>query len=455
MTPKQAWFMGVVLWAFALCVPAARADEPVASGSGVPLSTEQKETTTVAPAPVVAPHKGPQAPSMSDEEILRQFRQLQQQMEQLQAVLRARGIDPTVTPNPKSQTANSKSDAWADHLRISGDLRLRFESIHRPGMVSRTRPRFRLRTDFAAPLSGNLEAHLRLTTGDPREPASPYQTFGDFLGKKPFNIDRAYIAYKPKGGSEFSAGKGPCRFLGTELIWDQDTQIDGAMQVFNLGRGLGADNLSLALGQFLLNEVANASDTRAFGIQLRAEKEIAPKQRLTLALGRQNFSNLDPLAVAISKGNLLGGTSNRFRRDAAGNVIGYVSKFRLTDALLRYHSGTWRLPLEATLHYVKNSGARDQNTAFWLEAFVGSNKKKGEWRYGYTYGRIGADAVLAVFNNDDFNHTNLVGHQGHLFYMLSDRTELHFNLFRQKNLVPAGATNPTETKVRINVTTKF
>ncbi len=43
----------------------------------------------------------------------------------------------------------------------------------------------------------------------------------------------------------------------------------------------------------------------------------------------------------------------------------------------------------------------------------------------------------------------------HAFYTLSDRTEVHLNLFRQKNLVALGASNPWETKVRLNVTTKF
>lgn len=125
--------------------------------------------------------------------------------------------------------------ATASAADFSADLRYRDElSPSRPdGADMQFRQRVRARAGVKGEL-GNVEAGLRMRTGDPANPRSPFVDLGaDGLSSFSFNLDRAYVKWAPLDGRVAVTGG---RFghpfadktVYNELVWDGDLQGQGA-----------------------------------------------------------------------------------------------------------------------------------------------------------------------------------------------------------------------------------
>ena len=86
---------------------------------------------------------------------------------------------------------------WYERLRFSGDFRSRYEGFYREESETRHRGRFRLRLRVDTDINEDIRFQLQVASGDPGTPVSTNQTFKGFFQPKPFNLDRAYIAYNP------------------------------------------------------------------------------------------------------------------------------------------------------------------------------------------------------------------------------------------------------------------
>lgn len=118
---------------------------------------------------------------------------------------------------------------------LSADVRYREEfSPTRPdGQDMQFRQRVRARVSLGGEL-GDLNAGLRIRTGDPTNPRSPYVDLGAAgLSSFPFALDRAYLAWAPMDGRlVLRGGKFGHPFadktIYNELVWDDDVQGQGA-----------------------------------------------------------------------------------------------------------------------------------------------------------------------------------------------------------------------------------
>ena len=92
---------------------------------------------------------------------------------------------------------------------------------------NRTQPRIRGRLLLNAVVSDDLNAGVRLTTGNSKNPVSTDQTLGMDTDKNTFVVDQAYLDYRPVSGLEAWAGRMPNPWLSTDLVWDPDINFDG------------------------------------------------------------------------------------------------------------------------------------------------------------------------------------------------------------------------------------
>jgi hypothetical protein len=156
---------------------------------------------------------------------------------------------------------------WLSRLRISGDVRGRYErdlfasgnanggefpdfnaiNTNKPFDVTihiadpsndrylnvdqdRTRPRLRARLGVdAAPLEG-FSVGVRLGAGDSSSPVSNNQTLGTDFSKYQVWLDRAFVKFEPLRGPSslaFLLGRFDNPFFGTDLIWWDDLAMDG------------------------------------------------------------------------------------------------------------------------------------------------------------------------------------------------------------------------------------
>ncbi len=132
----------------------------------------------------------------------------------------------TVSSGP---AAEGELDGLFGRIRPFGDMRLRYEhNRNQTGRDDRNRARLRLRLGAEIDLLPELVAGFRVRTGNPDDPNSPHQTFGNMFDSYDFELDRAYLRYSPGWveGVSLVGGKFAHPFVSNpvygELVWDAD-----------------------------------------------------------------------------------------------------------------------------------------------------------------------------------------------------------------------------------------
>lgn len=342
-------------------------------------------------------------------------------------------ITPTTTA---PQAAAAVSEEQVKHLdalykafgsfNISGDVRFRYDGQFDQGFDSptgvpdRNRLRIRARLQLAGQINKYLDYGVRIATGSFTNPSSTNQTFTDFFNRKPVGFDRYFIRYDSKAeqgiGVTLQAGKFDYPWKRTELTFDNDIQPEGAAEtVYYKGKNFLKEAKFIAF-QLPISEVSGGKDTFLAGGQLQAtvgKGDFA----FTGASTFLNFNQADNIARSLSRPNTqVGGglelsTTNRVRRDAMGNIIGFVTNYNILDLIgeIKYNHFK-KYPVTLVLNYARNMSDRldklRERNAYWTEFRVGQLKEHGDIEFGYTFSRVEQDAVLSVFSFDDFLATN-------------------------------------------------
>lgn len=149
---------------------------------------------------------------------------------------------------------------WTQKIRMSGDFRVRYEwdlfdkrnsaffpnfsalnagapfDLNNsagvlPPLLNTTQDRQRLRERFRlgidAAIDDAFQAGVRLATGNTTNPVSTNQTLGNSLSNDSFNLDRAYLRYRPAPWLTVFAGRFADPWFSTDLVWDDDVNFDG------------------------------------------------------------------------------------------------------------------------------------------------------------------------------------------------------------------------------------
>lgn len=232
-------------------------------------------------------------------------------------------------------------------ITFSGDLRLRYEAFYgqmnalpnaaNPAIIGNdlsTRQRFRLRArlNIRGQLGKEFDWGLRFGTGSYADATSNNQTLTDFYNRKPFSLDNAYVAWKPKPakacrqgderGLRLQGGKFDVPWSRTEMTIDNDLNTEGFSQLysrdFNCKSNSGLRNLTFVAWQLPFLErnsgfVRNANgtvnidesrragrDLALYGAQLQANFRLSPTVALTLSAADLYFSGtqfISPIQV--------------------------------------------------------------------------------------------------------------------------------------------------------------
>ena len=204
-------------------------------------------------------------------------------------------------------------------FNFSGDFRLRDEPfIGGPTNQSqvRNRARFRARLNINAKFNDDISGGLSVASGDLNDPISTNQTLNQFYTRKPFALDRAFIAYTPHQFKPLilTGGKFAYPWYRTELTWDNDLNPEGVAQTlqWNFTKTPVIRRFALVGFELPFTEVqrtvgANRSRIQSvvYGGQVQAVWELAGWLKLSTYGGFYNYHNPDAIAfaTAVAGGN--------------------------------------------------------------------------------------------------------------------------------------------------------
>ncbi len=373
-------------------------------------------------------------------------------------------------------------------LSLSGDIRFRYESFRNQGFDSlnkspdRNRLRVRARAELDGKLNKNFDWGIRLATGIFTDPITTNQTLTDFFERKGISLDRAFVRYDSKTdgvGVQFVAGKFEPTFRRTQMVWDDDVNVEGASEALYFKTGSALKQVKLVAFQLPFNELSGDKDGVLYGGQGQADFKLSSKVSADFNIGYYDWVRADQIVRALGAsstqvnggisngagvtGNQNGslGTTNRIIRDVNGNPIGFLAGFNLFDVL---GNVTWQAtshtPVKFTFDYVHNFSERidDKNNGYWTGVAVGQTKEKGDWLLGYTFAHIEQDAVLVPFNFSDILASNSIAHIPTAAYQLAGGVTLQWTgLFSRRldKLVPLSPFNRYLNRMQFDVIYKF
>ncbi len=290
----------------------------------------------------------------------------------------------------------------SNSLKFSGDLRLRFEKDYSvtnsdgSGREDRDRARYRFRFGLKAKRGEHIEVGARLATGSPTDQQSPHQTFGDDLGKKNFNMDRAYFKYSFDKGWVWAGKNGFPFWKQNEMFWDDDVNPEGVSASYTAKSGDGP-SVTFAGGQYFLNNFGEGLFESTMSAIQASLKTKASAATITAAAGIYIFNN---------KGGDVNAADNFNALDNMDHNIFVAS------AQAKFKAGN--TPIQVGADFMKNledptaALFRDATTGFVAQVTV----KPGKWTLAAYYANIEKYAVIPTLAQDDWWRFGPSGHTG-------------------------------------------
>ncbi|QPJ65141.1 MAG: hypothetical protein G3M78_06960 [Candidatus Nitrohelix vancouverensis] len=294
--------------------------------------------------------------------------------------------------------ANSEKLSILDRFSFNGDFRMRMENINADlqnanttGDRTRLRIRFRIGGDFH--LAENLDVGFRLAGGGINNPTSTNITLDNTAGTKDFDLDRAFAKWTP-GQFELIAGKFGVPYLKSEMIFDSDLSLEGFSEKYT--HKAGDTTMSMALGQYVVEETGDSLDSDVFMIAYQGQLEHKVSAgKLVLALSYYDFANLQGSAVTNNAG------AGR-RNTIAGGV--YSFDFNIFEVAAQFKTDVMGKPTTFIYGNATNTADGVNNDQAWEAGVkIGKARDFGDWEAKALYRVTEADAVFSAWNDSDFH----------------------------------------------------
>lgn len=318
---------------------------------------------------------------------------------------------------------------WVSSYKLSGDFRGRFDQISSENAlnIDRVRLRYRVRLGLAVNMADNLEAGLRLGSGDAKglgsqsaagNPLSSNSTLQDNATKKMIYIDTAYGKWTAvnSGGwlLALTVGKMDNPYSFTPMVFDPDLTPEG-----------GAINGSYAIndkhaiaftgGAFVLDESSTTThDPFMYGGQILWNAKWTKKLASTLGVGAfQIISHEQLIPGGTVPGANQGNTATLYpyssTNSAATRLTGVNDTHYtplIADASVTYtldsfplYNGTF--PIKFAGEYMNNTAANKNNNGYWVGVTLGKSGTKKTWDITYRYEYLEANAWYDQLVDDD------------------------------------------------------
>ena len=377
---------------------------------------------------------------------------------------------------------------WVTGYKISGDVRGRFEQFaaDNSALDDRTRLRYRVRFGVAVNMLDNVEAGLRLGSGDVKaasgsgnqvatgNPLSNNSTMQDNGSKKMVYIDAAYGKWTPINAAGWqlstTVGKMDNPFLFTPMVFDPDLTPEGAALQ---GGYIINDIHSLAFnsGAFVLDEIGSSThDPFLYGGQLVWNAKWNAKWSSSAGIGALAIVSPEQLTSPTGTGNVpyvnQGNTrlaSGLYAGAPAYNFTPVIADASVTYTLDSFPLYNGAFPVKLGGEAMNNPGAPSNNNGYWVGVTFGKSGTKKTWDLSYRYEYLEADAWYDQMVDDDngayyvnaapygdskagyYGGTNVKGHFVKFTYSLTDSlsfsTTCFLNDLINQNLTgkPAGS----------------
>jgi hypothetical protein len=342
---------------------------------------------------------------------------------------------------------------WIKNIKLSGDLRLRYEYNQRDTTTNddeeRNRARFRWRLGVDTKIVDDVTMGFGLASGS-GDPRTIDQTFDSSFSKKLLNINYAYAQYKPLQWLSLMAGKirtNPifrANSLGSwpsELLWDNDITPEGAAVVFDYPALLNLDPINVDV--FMNNAFYILDENNPSGSGREPYMYVIQPGFNVKIMKDINFK------AAVSK-YLFRGIKNRTQLKFSSNTN------TLVDGKYEFHYDSWvgtaEFGINNPMHqkivpyvglfgeYVYNPDPDDEERGFLGGIRVGypSIKKFGDWQLQYAYRSLEKDAWLDILPDSTFysGSTNVKGHKASIYFGLAKNLLCDVNYFRSVNILP-------------------
>ncbi len=354
-----------------------------------------------------------------------QFEKLAQKADQKAAAAASSTVSPEMV----------KALDWASRIKISGDMRARYESVDNETKIKKNRQRIRARLAIKAKVNDEVEAGMRIVTAGGR--TSTNQSLGlsdttttdskngtDGFRGKALYLDRAYIKWKPSfvKGAALTVGKMKQQWYRvTDNVWDSDVNPEGLSLAYSYK--LGPAKLTAQGGYYILSD--NGGEGSTFSEDLNMyhgglSGEMKFNHAVSASLGANAYifnNNLGKNGVANVKG------VNRFAGDRVNGTAN--AEFKIYEIAGKVKVDTGLLPVHAYGNYVINdaNNIKGSENEAWL---VGIGTKWNNFKLDYNYRDTQRNAVTDTFNDSDFNRgaTAARGHKIKLGYKLSKNFSL-------------------------------
>jgi hypothetical protein len=311
---------------------------------------------------------------------------------------------------------------WVQQLKFSGDVRVRYEGFYSGAQwvdngATKTftdRNRFRIRGRFGvtATMFDNLEAGMRLTTGDNQgnfgaSPLTSNQTEGDNGSKKYVYFDTAYVKWSPLNGPDWSSsltiGKMDSPFAVSDMVIDYDYTPEGA--AFQTAYQLTENNsIKFIGGGFVLDEIAATStDPYLLGGQMIWNANWSKKWSSSASAAIFSIQNPHSLTNNSVPNINRGNTRN------ADGTLAYDFYPVVVNGSVTYLAETFpfyqgAFPIKVVGEWMNNQGApsASDNYGWNVGIVLGKAGKKKTFEVSYMYKWFGANAWWEELVDDDF-----------------------------------------------------
>lgn len=329
-----------------------------------------------------------------------------------------------------TEVVASKWPKWLDMLTPFGDLRLRYEGFFEEGLPANNRFRLRARLGLLVNPTNEVQAGFRIASGNPNDPISTNQTFEKEFTRKPFNLDWAYLMFKPvqtfgweRQYLTLLGGKfGVSAYRTSELVWDDDLSPEGATESVNVVESKEGFLRALKLNffQWTVDQIRADADPWMWGGQVSFDS-VFGGNIWTGGLANYHYDQMN----AVAK-NALNPQSSNFNSSLAnsndviiqpnGAVTAYKYGFNIVNAnseLTFASPFSLGIPAGGFFDFVYNSQAATRNLGVYLGFGLGkttrdwyhdSLKNAGDWGMSYTWVYVEKDAVLSIFSYSDFQY---------------------------------------------------
>ncbi len=340
-------------------------------------------------------------------------------------------------------------------VQWGGSMGIRWQASFADGLSDRitSDPQLRLELNASGRANDKTRWGVSLRTGQSNWPSQSWGAFGtdsigteSFLGGSELRLSRYFLDYAATDELSMTLGKQENPFMNTELIFDEDVNPTGASEAYKMDEHwtVRAGQYFLKSGTDYLNTSLPKEDVYLFAHQVEYERSYNPGETWTARWSNLNFTGEQFMhrgaglmngafnrvsawnsttfentgarsgnyynVAANGVNNPAGAPAHNLNSSTTGKQLRLLSDFNLFNTYFGYEdnsdpSDPWGFKVD----YVINNGAwNGEDSAYWVEVYRGSLRKKGDVRYGYQYKRVESDAVLAFLNQDELR-TNVKG----------------------------------------------